>query len=213
MVRSIWCGFRPEADRQRALRVEVDQQHLAAELGQRGTQVDGGRRLADAALLVAHRDDPGGAVGGHRARARAGRASAGRWGRATTSGPAARRRSAAAISAGRGCSTRGAATERLLGSRCRSGGGAGGRVSGGTSEAALPNGGPNPSAPLIVHLPRWCARSSRRGPSFVDLPPSRGRDSMHRRAASQPEGEPITTIIQIWGDDVGSASPWMHNFC
>ena len=46
-----------EADRQRALRVEVDQQHLAAELGERGTQVDGRRGLADATLLVAHRDD------------------------------------------------------------------------------------------------------------------------------------------------------------
>ena len=53
-----------ETDRQRALRVEVDQQHLAAVLGQRGAEVDRGRGLADAALLVAHRDDAGRAVVG-----------------------------------------------------------------------------------------------------------------------------------------------------
>ena len=53
------CGLTPRPDRQRALRVEVDEQHPAAVLGERGTQVDGRRRLADAALLVAHRDDAG----------------------------------------------------------------------------------------------------------------------------------------------------------
>ena len=58
----------PEADRQRALRVEVDEQHLAAELRQRRTQVDRGRGLADAALLVAHRDHPRAAVLGQRRR-------------------------------------------------------------------------------------------------------------------------------------------------
>ena len=57
-----------EADRERALRVEVDEQDLAAVLRQRGAQVDGRRGLADAALLVAHRDHPGVAVGGQRAR-------------------------------------------------------------------------------------------------------------------------------------------------
>ena len=51
-----------QPDRQRALRVEVDQQHLAAVLGQRGAQVDRGRGLADPALLVAHRDHAGVAV-------------------------------------------------------------------------------------------------------------------------------------------------------
>ena len=51
-----------EADRERALRVEVDQQHLAPVLGQRRTEVDGGRGLADATLLVGHRDDAGRAV-------------------------------------------------------------------------------------------------------------------------------------------------------
>jgi hypothetical protein len=40
------------------LRVEVDQQHLVAFLGQRRGQVDGRRRLAHAALLVDHRDHP-----------------------------------------------------------------------------------------------------------------------------------------------------------
>ena len=52
----------PEPDRQRALRIEVDQQHPAAQLGQRRAQVDGGRGLADPALLVAHGDDQRGAV-------------------------------------------------------------------------------------------------------------------------------------------------------
>ena len=62
MVRSSSCGLTPEPDRQRALRVEVDEQHLAAVLGQRGAEVDRGRGLADPALLVAHRDDAGRAV-------------------------------------------------------------------------------------------------------------------------------------------------------
>ena len=47
-----------EPDRQRALRVEVDEQDPAAELGQRRAEVDRRRGLADAALLVAQRDDP-----------------------------------------------------------------------------------------------------------------------------------------------------------
>ena len=47
---------------QRALRVQVHQQHPPAVLGQRGAQVDRRRGLADAALLVAHRDDLGRAV-------------------------------------------------------------------------------------------------------------------------------------------------------
>ena len=51
------------ADRHRALRIEVDEQHLAAGLDECGTEVDGGRGLADAALLVAHRDDGGGQSG------------------------------------------------------------------------------------------------------------------------------------------------------
>jgi hypothetical protein len=57
-----------EADRAGALRVEVDQQHLAPVLGEGGAQVDRGGRLADATLLVGQRDDPRGAVpvGGHR---------------------------------------------------------------------------------------------------------------------------------------------------
>ncbi len=47
----------PETDRQRALRVEVHQQHLAAVLGERRAQIDGRGGLADPALLVAHGDD------------------------------------------------------------------------------------------------------------------------------------------------------------
>ena len=40
-----------------ALRVEVDHQHALADLGQAGGQVDGGRRLADAALLVGNAEN------------------------------------------------------------------------------------------------------------------------------------------------------------
>ena len=55
-------GLHAEADRERALRVEVHQEHPAAVLGERRAEVDGGRRLADATLLVRHRDHPGRAV-------------------------------------------------------------------------------------------------------------------------------------------------------
>src|SRR3569833_3266816 len=53
-----------QADRQCALGVEVDQEHPPSLLGQGRAQVDGRRRLADAALLVADRDDAGGPVFG-----------------------------------------------------------------------------------------------------------------------------------------------------
>ena len=82
-------GVQAQADRERALRVEVDEQHLAAVLGERGAQVDGRRGLADATLLVAHRDDPRVAVGAERCAARAAPASDGRSGRA---GPRRHRR-------------------------------------------------------------------------------------------------------------------------
>ena len=42
---------------QRTLRIEVDKQYASPVLGERGTQVDRRRRLADAALLIAHGDD------------------------------------------------------------------------------------------------------------------------------------------------------------
>ena len=42
-----------------ALRVEVDDQRAVAQLGQAGTEVDGGGGLADAALLVGDGDDTG----------------------------------------------------------------------------------------------------------------------------------------------------------
>ena len=48
----------PETDRQRALRVEVDEQHPSPLLGQRRAQVDRGGGLPHAAFLVAHGDDP-----------------------------------------------------------------------------------------------------------------------------------------------------------
>ena len=148
MVRSIWCGFRPEADRERALGVEVDEQHLAAELGERGAQVDRGRGLADATLLVAHRDDPGVAVAWSPAAGRAGRASGGRWGRArppsdagarprlvggSTSGAASRRPVASATRLGAGSAD---GCDGLAAAPAR--GGAGGRCNGGISEAELP---------------------------------------------------------------------------
>jgi hypothetical protein len=49
--------FYTEANGERALRVEVDQQDTAAVLGQRGTEVDGRRGLANAALLIADGGD------------------------------------------------------------------------------------------------------------------------------------------------------------
>ena len=48
-----------EARRQRALRIEVDEQDATPVLGQAGAEVDGRRGLADAALLVTHGDDLG----------------------------------------------------------------------------------------------------------------------------------------------------------
>ena len=98
------CGLMPEPDRQRALRVEVDEQHLAADLGQRGAEVDRGGRLADAALLVAHRDDPGRPVRGRAAAGPGTSASAGRSGRAPVPArarPRPRRRPATAEPVGR----------------------------------------------------------------------------------------------------------------
>jgi hypothetical protein len=51
-----------QPDAQRALRVEVDEQAPPPLLGERRAQVDGRRRLPDATLLVADRDDPRRAV-------------------------------------------------------------------------------------------------------------------------------------------------------
>ena len=50
----------------------------------------------------------------------------------------------------------------------------------------------------------WCLplvqdRCPGRSTSSVDLPPSRGRDSMAVRSGSQAECEPMPHIIQIWG--------------
>ena len=65
---------------QRTLRVEVDQQHAAPVLGERGAQVDGGGGLAHPALLVADRDDARRAVAEQRFRIGEGRR-AGPWAR------------------------------------------------------------------------------------------------------------------------------------
>ena len=40
-----------------ALRIEIDDQHALADRGQRRAEIDRGRRLADAALLVGERQD------------------------------------------------------------------------------------------------------------------------------------------------------------
>ncbi len=55
-----------EAGGERTLGIEVDQQDAAAVFGKRRGQVDGGRGLPDAALLVDHGDNPRRAVGGQR---------------------------------------------------------------------------------------------------------------------------------------------------
>jgi hypothetical protein len=52
-------GTATEARRRVRLRVEVDEQAPFARLGEARGEVDGGRRLADAALLIRNRDDPG----------------------------------------------------------------------------------------------------------------------------------------------------------
>jgi hypothetical protein len=46
-----------EVQREVGLRVHVEEQDLLAEPGERGAEVDRGRRLADTALLVDDRDD------------------------------------------------------------------------------------------------------------------------------------------------------------
>src|SRR5262249_27347773 len=51
-----------------ALRIEIDDQDPVVELGQPGTEVDGGRGLADAALLVGDGESPGEWVGSRRRR-------------------------------------------------------------------------------------------------------------------------------------------------
>ena len=50
-------GIDPEGEGQAGLRVEVDQQHRLAELGQRRADGRDGRRLGHAALLVGDRQD------------------------------------------------------------------------------------------------------------------------------------------------------------
>ena len=51
-----------QANRSSTLGVEVHDQHTATILSQRGAQVDGGRRLTNTTLLVAHRDHTGGTM-------------------------------------------------------------------------------------------------------------------------------------------------------
>ena len=57
-------GVDAERERQAGLRVEVDEQHALAELGERGAERGDGGRLRDATLLVGDREDPG-LRGGH----------------------------------------------------------------------------------------------------------------------------------------------------
>lgn len=56
--RHVVC-WHAEAGRERTLGIEVDGEHATAVFGERSTEVDGARRLTDAALLVAERDDAG----------------------------------------------------------------------------------------------------------------------------------------------------------
>src|SRR5206468_11053975 len=56
------------------LRIEIDEEHAFSGLGQARSQVDGGRRLADAALLVRERVDRA----GHRRSVERGRAASAR---------------------------------------------------------------------------------------------------------------------------------------
>ena len=56
-------GVDPQPGAGGPLRVEVDDEDAPPVRRQGGRQVDGRRRLADAALLVGHRDDAGGPVG------------------------------------------------------------------------------------------------------------------------------------------------------
>ena len=51
-------GGNAEAGRGVALRIEIDHQHLLADRGERRAEIDGGRRLADAALLVGDGENP-----------------------------------------------------------------------------------------------------------------------------------------------------------
>src|SRR5690606_4501898 len=55
-------GFDPEPHAERTLRIHVDEQDALPQLGHGRPEVDGGRRLADATLLVGHRDHPRGAA-------------------------------------------------------------------------------------------------------------------------------------------------------
>ena len=52
-------GVDPEAEGETGLRVEVDEEHPLAHLGERGTERGDGRRLGDTSLLVRQRDDRG----------------------------------------------------------------------------------------------------------------------------------------------------------
>ena len=55
-------GVDAQSDGSGTLGVEVHDQDASTVLSQRGTQVDGGRRLTDAALLIAHGDHTGGTM-------------------------------------------------------------------------------------------------------------------------------------------------------
>ncbi len=54
-----------EAGRGVALRVEIDDQHILADGGERGAEIDRRRGLADAALLVGDGEHPRRARAGH----------------------------------------------------------------------------------------------------------------------------------------------------
>ena len=77
-----------------ALRIEVDDEHPESELGEGGAEVHGRRGLADAALLVGDREDPGQRRSARRRRSALGRSATGgrRPGRAPRIGLGSARR-------------------------------------------------------------------------------------------------------------------------
>jgi hypothetical protein len=71
------------ASREVGLRIHVDEEHLVALLGQRSGEVDRGRRLADATLLVRDRDDVRQGLTSERAGGARAVVTVGEWGNAT----------------------------------------------------------------------------------------------------------------------------------
>ncbi len=215
MDRSISCGFSPRPDRERALRVEVDQQHLAAVLRERGAQVDRGRGLADAALLVAHRDDPGVAVDADRPRLRqVGHRAAGRpeldlgVGRRGREGPAGGLCLGMGLRDGLGGV--GSGRRNGMGSLTRSGSPASGLGEGAGADGSTSTGFGGAHADICV--------GSRRGGSLCDSPgrPTRGGISealvplLSNTSVASPRMPPAHDPPETGGSPYAAATLWGH---